>query len=241
MVTCLGDVFYPEVGERIVRLLRGLGVAVDFPAGQTCCGLPLFNSGYHAEAAAVAGAPWRSSRTPRHVVVPSGSCAWMVKHEYPGLLEARPRPSGRPPSALAGRTLRAVAVPRRSARAAPLSQSPVSRPADVPRLLPPAARAARVGDARARCCGAWAAPSSSSCRAATSAAASAARSRCGCPRSPRRSSTRSWPTSRPPAPTASSPATPAASCRCGAGCRGAAPAVRALHLAEVLGPEETSR
>ena len=54
MVTCLGDMFYPEVGERIVRLLRALGVAVDFPAGQTCCGLPLFNSGYHAEAAAVA-------------------------------------------------------------------------------------------------------------------------------------------------------------------------------------------
>ena len=37
MVTCLGDMFYPEVGERIVRLLRGLGVSVDFPSGQTCC------------------------------------------------------------------------------------------------------------------------------------------------------------------------------------------------------------
>ena len=53
MVTCLGDLFYPEVGVRIVRLLRRLGVSVDFPAGQTCCGLPLFNSGYHDEAAAV--------------------------------------------------------------------------------------------------------------------------------------------------------------------------------------------
>ena len=38
MVTCLTDVFYPEVGVRIVRLLRRLGVHVDFPAGQTCCG-----------------------------------------------------------------------------------------------------------------------------------------------------------------------------------------------------------
>ena len=45
MVTCLGDLFYPEVGERIVRLLRRLGVTVEFPSGQTCCGLPLFNSG----------------------------------------------------------------------------------------------------------------------------------------------------------------------------------------------------
>ena len=54
MITCLADMFYPEVGERIVRLLRRLGVTVTLPAGQTCCGLPLFNSGYHAEAAAVA-------------------------------------------------------------------------------------------------------------------------------------------------------------------------------------------
>jgi L-lactate dehydrogenase complex protein LldE len=87
MVTCLGDVFYPEVGERIVRLLRGLGVTVEFPSGQTCCGLPLFNSGYHAEAAAVARRTLAVfARTPSPVVVPSGSCAWMVKHEYPGLM-----------------------------------------------------------------------------------------------------------------------------------------------------------
>ena len=54
MITCLADVFYPEVGERIVRLLRRVGVEVSVPAAQTCCGLPLFNSGFHAEARAVA-------------------------------------------------------------------------------------------------------------------------------------------------------------------------------------------
>jgi L-lactate dehydrogenase complex protein LldE len=86
MVTCLGDVFYPEVGEKIVRLLRGLGVTVQFPAGQTCCGLPLFNSGYHADAAAVARRTIALFRDAEQVVVPSGSCAWMVKHEYPGLM-----------------------------------------------------------------------------------------------------------------------------------------------------------
>ena len=87
MVTCLGDLFYPEVGVRIVRLLRRLGVSVDFPAGQTCCGLPLFNSGYHAEAAEVARRTLPLFRDSPHVVVPSGSCAWMVKHEYPGLMK----------------------------------------------------------------------------------------------------------------------------------------------------------
>lgn len=86
MVTCLGDLFFPEVGVSIVRLLRKLGVAVDVPADQTCCGLPLFNSGYHDAAAAVARRTVALFKGAEHVVVPSGSCAWMVKHEYPGLL-----------------------------------------------------------------------------------------------------------------------------------------------------------
>ncbi len=86
MITCLADMFYPEVGERIVRLLRRLGVTVTLPRGQTCCGLPLFNSGYHTEAAAVARRTVAVFADAETVVVPSGSCAWMVKHEYPGLL-----------------------------------------------------------------------------------------------------------------------------------------------------------
>jgi len=86
MVTCLGDLFFPEVGVSIVRLLRKLGVTVDVPTDQTCCGLPLFNSGYHAEAAAVARRTVSLFKDSEHVVVPSGSCAWMVMHEYPGLL-----------------------------------------------------------------------------------------------------------------------------------------------------------
>jgi len=87
MVTCLGDVFFPEVGVRIVRLLRRLGATVEFPPGQTCCGLPLFNSGYHTEARAVAARTVALFRDADNVVVPSGSCAWMVKHEYPGLMQ----------------------------------------------------------------------------------------------------------------------------------------------------------
>jgi L-lactate dehydrogenase complex protein LldE len=90
MITCLGDLFYPEIGVKIVRLLRSLGVTVDFPEGQTCCALPLFNSGYHAEAAAIARRTVPLFRDSEYVVVPSGSCAWMVKHEYPGLLMDSP-------------------------------------------------------------------------------------------------------------------------------------------------------
>ncbi len=103
MVTCLGDLFFPEVGVAMVRLLRRLGVTVDFPPNQTCCGLPLFNSGYHREAARVARRTIPLFQASEHVVVPSGSCAWMVKKEYPGLL--RDDPSLRKEAeALAGRT-----------------------------------------------------------------------------------------------------------------------------------------
>ena len=86
MITCLGDMFFPEVGVAMVRLLRGLGVEVEFPEGQTCCGMPLFNSGYHHDAALVAARTVKLFERAEHVVVPSGSCAWMVKHEYPGLM-----------------------------------------------------------------------------------------------------------------------------------------------------------
>ena len=45
-VTCIIDQLYPEVGVSVVRVLRDAGVDVDFPEGQTCCGQPLYNSGY---------------------------------------------------------------------------------------------------------------------------------------------------------------------------------------------------
>jgi len=90
MITCLGDLLFPEVGVAMVTLLRRLGVEVDFPEGQTCCGMPLFNSGYHAGAAEVAARTVRLFEASEHVVVPSGSCAWMVKTEFPGLLKHDP-------------------------------------------------------------------------------------------------------------------------------------------------------
>src|SRR2546425_11286912 len=94
MITCLADMFYPEVGERIVGLLRRLGVEVTLPAGQTCCGLPLFNSGYHAEAAAVARRTVAGFRDADARVVPSGSCARVGKHEDPGPARGPPAAPG---------------------------------------------------------------------------------------------------------------------------------------------------
>lgn len=86
LVTCLGDALFPEVGVATVKLLRRLGVDVDFPQAQTCCGQPHFNSGYHVEARQLARHTIQAFAGDRLVVTPSGSCAAMVKVEYPHLL-----------------------------------------------------------------------------------------------------------------------------------------------------------
>ena len=85
MVTCLGDALFPDVGVATVRLLRRLGVEMDFPAAQTCCGQPHFNSGYHGDARDLARHTIQAFANGCLVVAPSGSCAAMVKLEYPEL------------------------------------------------------------------------------------------------------------------------------------------------------------
>lgn len=81
-ITCLGDLFYPEVGEATVRLLRQAGYQVDFPEAQTCCGQPAFNAGFRLEATAVAKRNLDIFADYAYVVVPSGSCASMFRHYY---------------------------------------------------------------------------------------------------------------------------------------------------------------
>ena len=89
-VTCIVDQFYPVVGESTVRVLRRLGADVDFPSGQTCCGQPAFNSGFWADAKPVARRVLKMLRGDRYVVVPSGSCASMIRIFYPELFHDEP-------------------------------------------------------------------------------------------------------------------------------------------------------
>ncbi len=82
-VTCLVDTFFPEVGEATVELLRRSGVRVEFPEGQTCCGQPMFNAGLRAEARKVAEHTLHVfERAEGDIVMPSGSCAHMIRHNY---------------------------------------------------------------------------------------------------------------------------------------------------------------
>lgn len=90
-ITCIADLFYPEVGKAVFNVLRDLGVMLDFPSGQTCCGQPLFNSGFFKEAKNLAGRFLKLFAKSENIVVPSGSCAYMVKEIYPTLFENEPQ------------------------------------------------------------------------------------------------------------------------------------------------------
>jgi len=82
-VSCIVDTLYPEVGEAAVRVLRRAGASVDFPAGQTCCGQPAFNAGMRLQARPMAEHTIRVfEQAQGDVVIPSGSCAGMVRHGY---------------------------------------------------------------------------------------------------------------------------------------------------------------
>ncbi|NDJ76035.1 MAG: (Fe-S)-binding protein [Chloroflexi bacterium] len=82
MVTCLADQVLPEVGVAAVKLLRRAGFDVDFPAAQTCCGQPFFNSGFRKQAAHLARRCVEIFEEYEAVVLPSGSCTAMIRTEY---------------------------------------------------------------------------------------------------------------------------------------------------------------
>jgi L-lactate dehydrogenase complex protein LldE len=88
-VTCVVDVFEPDVGVATVRLLRAAGCQVSCPSGQTCCGQPAWNSGFHEDAATVARTSLDAldADGADAVVVPAGSCATMIKIFWPELFE----------------------------------------------------------------------------------------------------------------------------------------------------------
>jgi len=88
-VTCLVDLFHPNVGKATVELLERLGCEIEFPEAQTCCGQPAYNSGYVKEAKEAMKHMIRTFEHAEYVVAPSGSCATMFK-EYPHIFKGDP-------------------------------------------------------------------------------------------------------------------------------------------------------
>ena len=88
--TCLVDLIRPSVGFAAAKLLEDAGCDVSVPTGQTCCGQPAYNSGDKASAADLARQTIAALEGFDYVVVPSGSCAGMLKAHYPDLLATDP-------------------------------------------------------------------------------------------------------------------------------------------------------
>ena len=87
-VTCLNDTLFPRSGQAAVTLLRRLGVEVDFPPGQSCCGQMHWNTGYRAETARLARRFVEVFGGYDAVVVPSASCGGMPAEAYALAAEA---------------------------------------------------------------------------------------------------------------------------------------------------------
>jgi L-lactate dehydrogenase complex protein LldE len=88
--TCLVDTFYPETGIAAIRLLQHFGVEISVPKGQTCCGKPSNSGGYAQPSQSAAEHFLKTFYRPEPIVIPSGSCASMVKNHYPLLFEKNP-------------------------------------------------------------------------------------------------------------------------------------------------------
>jgi L-lactate dehydrogenase complex protein LldE len=84
-VTCLVDLFRPNVGFAAVKLIEDAGCRVDVPAAQTCCGQPSYNSGDREDTKAIARNVIDTFAPYDYVVAPSGSCGGMLKSHYPKL------------------------------------------------------------------------------------------------------------------------------------------------------------
>lgn len=89
--TCLVNEIDPTVGMAVVRVLERLGIEVQVPLSQTCCGQPAHNAGSGDEARAMARHTIEVlARTDGPIVIPSGSCADMITHQYKTLFEDEP-------------------------------------------------------------------------------------------------------------------------------------------------------
>lgn len=81
-VPCYVDQFYPQVGMASLELLEKLGLAVDFPMGQTCCGQPMANAGFESKGIPAAKNFVKVFAPYDYVVAPSGSCVYHVRSHF---------------------------------------------------------------------------------------------------------------------------------------------------------------
>ena len=86
-IPCYVNALYPEVGVATYKLLISLGVEVDYPLDQTCCGQPMANGGFEEKALPLAVQFDSLFAKYDYIVSPSASCVSFVKDNYPPILE----------------------------------------------------------------------------------------------------------------------------------------------------------
>ena len=85
LVSCLVDTVRPSIGFATLKLLKQAGFEVSVPETQTCCGQPAYNSGDLNNTKKLARRVVELFAKFDYVVVPSGSCASMLRVHYPAL------------------------------------------------------------------------------------------------------------------------------------------------------------
>ena len=96
-IPCFIDALFPEVGVATLELLERFGLDVVYPTEQTCCGQPMANSGFEAEAAGAEALLARNFKGFDYIVGPSGSCVHHIRNHFtaieqtPAVLEVRAR------------------------------------------------------------------------------------------------------------------------------------------------------
>lgn len=85
--TCVADLASPGPAAATVELLEACGMRVVVPDGATCCGQPALSAGFGDDARRLARRWVAAYAESEAIVVPSGSCAAMVHHHYPRLLD----------------------------------------------------------------------------------------------------------------------------------------------------------
>ena len=88
-IPCYINAVYPEVGVASYKLLKSLGVDVDYPLDQTCCGQPMANAGFEGEAKELAKRFDRLFERYDYIVGPSASCVVFVRDHYGNLRKSR--------------------------------------------------------------------------------------------------------------------------------------------------------
>ena len=90
-ITCMIDSLFPQIGEAVFEVLSLAGAEIHFPNDQTCCGQPIYNAGYRDRARRLAKRTIEIlTQTDDPVVIPSGSCAVMIRKEFLELFREDP-------------------------------------------------------------------------------------------------------------------------------------------------------